>query len=59
MLAFGIGYKEGSKKIEQLEKQVIDEKLKAEQAENAGKILKDNIGKSDADIVRDAIKRRE
>jgi len=46
-----------TKRAESAEKQLLNDELKRKEDANAKKVTDDNSGKSDADIVRDAIKR--
>ena len=58
LLAFGFGYIESQKKDSALVKKVIAAELKQKEAENATKILIDNSGKSDVDVITDELKGR-
>jgi hypothetical protein len=44
-------------KLGKYQKENVDLRLKEKESENAEMVRKENAGKSDADIVRDAIKR--
>lgn len=57
-LAFGLGFKEGEKERSELKRKLLEEETKRKLAENEATVLKSHIGKSDADIVGEAAKRK-
>lgn len=56
MAAFGVGYKIGNRKVQELETDVLKLELELEKKKNEDTIRKDTAGKSDADLVRDSIR---
>lgn len=59
LAAFGIGYKMGQSGEANAKKELIKKEIELETEKNKNKILIENIGKSDADIVADILSDRE
>ena len=58
LAAFSLGYSRGDKKSVDLQNEVDDLKLAIKKEQNLETVEKANAGKSDADILRDSIKRQ-
>lgn len=59
LAAFGVGYKMGQSGEAAAKKELIKKELELETERNKNKVLTENIGKSDADIVADILSDRE
>lgn len=59
LAAFGIGYKMGQSGEANAKKELIKKEIELETEKNKNKVLTENIGKSDADIVADILSDRE
>lgn len=59
LAAFGLGYKMGQKGEAEAKKKLLATELNLDLEKNKNKILTDNLGKSDLDVVNDLVGRTE
>jgi len=59
LAAFGVGYKMGQAGEADAKKELLKKEIELETEKNKNKVLTDNLGKSDADIVADILSDRE
>jgi len=57
LLAFGIGFREGTKKNDELEKKLIEEETKRKLLENEVRVEKEYSNKSSSDVVNELVGR--
>ena len=56
LAAFGLGYKMGKEGESDLRKELLKKELELEKEQNKNKVLTDNLDKSDADVLADALR---
>lgn len=59
LAAFGVGYKMGQSGEANAKKELIKKEIELETEKNKNKVITENLGKSDADIVADILSDRE
>ena len=59
LAAFGVGYKMGQAGEADAKKELLKKEIELETEKNKNKVLNDNLGKSDADVIADIISDRE
>jgi hypothetical protein len=59
LAAFGVGYKMGQAGEASAKVELIKKEIELETEKNKNKVLTDNLGKSDADVVADILGDRE
>ena len=59
LAAFGFGYKMGQSGEADAKKELIKKEIELETEKNKNKVLTDNIGKSDSDVIADILSDRE
>lgn len=59
LAAFGLGYKMGQAGEADAKKELIKKELELETEKNKNKVLNDNLGKSDSDVIADILGDRE
>lgn len=59
LAAFGVGYKMGQSGEADAKKELLKKGIELETEKNKNKVLNDNLGKSDADVIADILSDRE
>lgn len=59
LAAFGFGYKMGQAGEADAKKELLKKGIELETEKNKNKVLNDNLGKSDADVISDILGDRE
>lgn len=59
LAAFGVGYKMGQSGEANAKKELIKKEIELETEKNKNKVITENLGKSDADVIADILSDRE